>query len=337
MQRFCAVILTMLSLFWFGIAPAKDESKLIKVINLGCNTKADEDEPHLAERGLTLYYASNAEGKFDIMVAKRRSKAVEWPKGKILEDYVSTVADDRGVYATDGKLPHYLFFATKKDKETNNFDIYVAVRHDHGKAWSAPTPINSIATPADELHPWLTANGKLLYFSRKTKEGWRVYVSKRPKGTGPGGWEKPTLVEDIPAGFHHATLMPNGKKMYLQGPLGKGRWGLFVSTLGDDGWKKPEPLDEINHPKGKTGDLSPNLSRDGAVLYFASDRPGGKGGLDIYAVQTKSLPQFEPGWRCALFRVRSPRRQGGAGYLCGSDKIAQERSLVIGHYLRGHP
>jgi Tol biopolymer transport system component len=223
------------------------------------------------------------------MVARRRGKDVEWPKGKILEDYVSTPADDRSVYATDGKLPHYLFFATKKDKDSKNFDIYVAVRHLQGKAWTAPTPLNPISTPADELHPWLSNDGKKLYFSRKTKEGWRVFVSKRAKPTGPGGWEKPELIEELAAGFHHATLMPDGKKMYLQGPLEKGRWGLFVSTLGNDGWKKPLPVAELNHPDGKTGDRSPNLNRDGSVLYFSSDRPGGKGGLDIYAVRTNLL------------------------------------------------
>ena len=77
--------------------------------------------------------------------------------------------------------------------------------------------------------------------------------------------------------------------MYLQGPLEKGRWGLFVSTKTNDGWGKPEPLDTLNHPEGPTGDRSPNLSRDGSQLYFASDRPGGQGGLDLYVIATKEL------------------------------------------------
>ena len=36
-------------------------------------------------------------------------------------------------------------------------------------------------------------------------------------------------------------------------------------------------------------DRSPSLSRDGTMLYFASDRPGGKGALDLYVVRTAEL------------------------------------------------
>jgi hypothetical protein len=37
--------------------------------------------------------------------------------------------------------------------------------------------------------------------------------------------------------------------------------------------------------------MSPCLSRDGTMLYFASDRPGGKGGLDIWMIETAKLPK----------------------------------------------
>jgi hypothetical protein len=77
--------------------------------------------------------------------------------------------------------------------------------------------------------------------------------------------------------------------MYLQGPLGAGRTGLFVCTREGKGWSKPEPLEAVNDPEGKTGDRSPNLTRDDRVLYFASDRPGGKGGLDLWGIPTTAL------------------------------------------------
>jgi hypothetical protein len=77
--------------------------------------------------------------------------------------------------------------------------------------------------------------------------------------------------------------------MYLQGPLEKGRWGLFVSSKTAKGWGEPVALDLLNHPEVRSGDQSPCLSRDGSLLYFASDRPEGKGGLDLWAIPTKEL------------------------------------------------
>ncbi len=279
-----------------GVLPAPaDEPERLKPIPLTCNTEADEDEPHVADGGLTLYYSALRKAKVDIMVARRAALNKAWPKGKVLEDYVSTEGDDRSTYATEGRYPQYLYFATKKEKKGTNFDVYVAVRQDRGRAWSSPTPINPITTAADELHPWVTGDGKQLYFSRRTEEGWRVFVAKRPAAGGPQGWGKPELVKELPEDFHHATLAPDGKTMYLQGPLGKGRWGLFASTRGASGWSKPMALASLNHPDGKTGDRSPNLSRNGALLYFASDRPGGKGGLDLYAISTAQLKKKKSG------------------------------------------
>jgi hypothetical protein len=182
-----------------------------------------------------------------------------------------------------------------KGEKGDNYDLYFVSKPLSSADFTSEQGL-PFATQEDEQHPWLTGDGQALYFSRKTEEGWRVYVSSQPKGGGQFG--KPVLVEALPAGFHHATLMPDGKTMYLQGPLEKGRWGLFRSKRGpgdwrnkpEAGWGKPEELKDLN-ADGPTGDRSPNLSRDrdGLKLYFASDRTGGKGGLDLYVVSTRDL------------------------------------------------
>jgi Tol biopolymer transport system component len=292
MHRF-VVLLPALVFLVLTLAAAEPETKAPKPVNLDrLNTQADEDEPYLAGAG-SLYYALNSKGRWQLMVSTRRTANAPWQAGKEVDGYFSEKADNRGVcLTTEGRYPQYLYFATNKDPEKregrgDNFDLYVTVRQYAGAAFTAPTPVQGVDTPDDEMHPWLSVSGKELYFSRKTKEGWRVYVATT-MGAGAGNFTNPKRI-DLPPDFHHATLTPDGKTMYLQGPLEKGRWGLFRSTATGGSWSKPEPLDDLNSAEGPTGDRSPALSRDGKLLYFASDRPGGKGGLDLWAVPTAEL------------------------------------------------
>ena len=272
------------------ITEAADEVKLAKPVNLPINTKADEDDPFLSSSGLTLWYSSNADRKFDIMMAQRRTIRSAWGKGEVPDSYMRSEVDDRGGCLTrDGTYPQYLYFATLKDKDTKNFDLYVAVKQGRDKVFTEPTPVQATASDDDEMSPWLSADGKQLYFSRKTKDGWRVFVSNRARATGAQGFGAPVLVEDLPPDFHHVTLTRDGRTMYLQGPLDGGRIGLFVATKSSKGWSKPEALTMLNHPEAPTGDHSPSLSADGSMLYFVSDRPGGKGGFDIWVVRTMEL------------------------------------------------
>jgi hypothetical protein len=274
---------------------AAPETRAPKPVNLNrLNGPGDEDEPFWSSAGV-LYYATKADnGTWQLMVSTRRSPAAAWPVGKPVDGYFADTADNLGCCLTpERRYPQYLYFATNKDPEKgnrrgDNFDLYVAVKQGPRAAFTEPTPVQGVDTPADELHPWPAASGKELYFSRKTKDGWRVYVATGT-GMGAGGFSNPKPV-GLPAGFQHATLTPDGKTMYLQGPLGKGRWGLFRSTAKAGGaWTEPEALDTLNSREAPTGDRSPSLSRDGRMLYFASDRPGGKGGLDLWVVPTAEL------------------------------------------------
>jgi gluconolactonase len=278
----------------FAVYWPSEESKGVKPVHLeNVNTDKDEDDPHLSSNGLHLYYTSSDGDKSEIREAVRKSKDRRWSAGQPVAD-INVAGDCRGVFLTpDGVYPQYLFFATNKDPEKkdgrgDNLDLYFLIKQRAKADFTTPTPLHTICSPADELHPWLTPDGRKLYFSRKDPDGWHVYVASRPATKGPFG--KPTLI-DLPAGYHHATLTPDGKTMYLQGRLENDRWGLFRSTWADTKWSEPEALSMLNNGEGKVGDLSPSLSRDGATLYFASDRPGGKGGLDLWMVPTEALTQ----------------------------------------------
>ena len=59
---------------WVSPAPA-EAPKLLKPINLTVNTAADEDDPHVGPNNLQLFYVSNAQKRFHLMVSERRAVA----------------------------------------------------------------------------------------------------------------------------------------------------------------------------------------------------------------------------------------------------------------------
>ncbi len=277
-----AVFLTWLSL------SANDAPDTAKLMPLDVNSTQDEDEPHVSSNGLRLYYTVTVDGRAEIRMSERKKTDQPWPPGKPVEGLVSKGADVRGTFVSpEGKYPQYLFYASNRDplkagQKSGGMDIYFCLKQLPTSEWSVHTAIATIGTELDEMHPWLMPDGLQLYFSRKEKDGWRQYTSTKPPDGGQFG--KPVAV-GLPLNYHHATLTPDGKTMYVQGPIeekdGKIRWGLFRCTLAGKTWSKPAPLTAINGKEGNT--VSPNLSRDGTTLYFASDRPGGKGGLDLYS------------------------------------------------------
>lgn len=280
-------------------APAQDEPKLLEPVNLSFNTDKDEDDPHVSSNNLTFFYVTNANKRLEIMSSTRKTVKDAFPAGQLLTNLKSMGADFRSPFLTaDGKFPQRFYYSSNQDPLTkgakgDNYDIYFLVKIDAKAEFGSYNAVVTIGTEADEMHPWLTADERQIYFSRKTEGGWRQFVATRPPDGGQFG--QPVQLK-LPLGYHHATLTPDGKTMYLQGPVeSKGkdkRWGLFVSTsTGKDAWSRPELLVGLNHPMGARGDLSPSLSRDGATLYFASDRPGGKGGLDIWMIPTAQLPK----------------------------------------------
>jgi hypothetical protein len=304
MYRFIAVVMLVGSILAFAVpdVPGQSVTRLKPTPLKKLNTPGDEEDPYLyvSRNGKIrrLFYAARQKDRFVLMVSE--IKYGEWAPGEPVKG-LDPASDIRSPCLTlDG---HDLYCAVRtefkgpkeEDTVSLNYDLGHAINREEPTQFTAPSPMQLLATPADEAFPWITPEGRQLYFSRKTDAGWRVFVATRQGRTGP--FEEPTLIKELPANFFHATLTSDGRTMFLQGPLAKGRWGLFRSKRTRKGntwtpWSSPpDALYFLNSTpeEAPTGDTSPSLSRDDNLLYFSSDRTGGKGGRDLWVIGADRL------------------------------------------------
>lgn len=92
-----------------------------------------------------------------------------------------------------------------------------------------------------------------------------------------------------------ATFSPDGKMMVFAQSNDGSKKGylsvdLFVSYFRGGTWTEPELIRGVNN--SKADDFAPVLSPDGQTLYFASSRPGGQGGNDLYKASLGANNRF---------------------------------------------
>lgn len=263
------------------------------------NSAANEDDPCPSVDGSQFLYASDAGGTRQLFLSERKGAGEPLGAGKLVDELTGEGECRSGYLVPKGKDGwEYLYFATQyhTDKKQPNLDIYRVGRFNPLRpfqGYSAASPVQAIASEADEAYPWVAADAKELYFSRKTKEGWQLMRSMAKE---PHVFEKPEVIP-LKVGYHHAAVSRTGLVMILQGPLKRGetRQGLFICRRAtkNDAWADPKPINSLNSDEGPMGTCSPSLSGDNRYLYFASDRPGGKGGLDLYVVQVSEVSELK--------------------------------------------
>lgn len=194
---------------------------------------------------------------------------------------VKTITDSVGKYMTD------IYFMNLND--TTNFTH---------RLFS-----NNITTPFNEGPFCFSNDGKSFYYTRnihlfvKTKD-----IEKKKNNLGiffitktDTGWSniQPFAYNNEKYNVAHPTLSPDGNTLYFVSdmPNGIGKSDIYYCIKKKSQWSAPKNLGKIvnsqenefflyYHPSGR--------------LYFASDRAGGKGGLDIYYTELNNNQWQKP-------------------------------------------
>lgn len=142
---------------------------------------------------------------------------------------------------------------------------------------------------------------------QENKYNARIYKSTI---LGPGEYTSPVLYDKVKVKFDehiaNGTMSPSGG-MFVYSVCKKDKHGiikcqLYYNTIDafDNSWSESRPLpDYINTPNYTTTQASFGTNEDGQeVLYYTSDRPGGRGGMDIWYCKIKDNGTFDYAKNC---------------------------------------
>jgi outer membrane protein OmpA-like peptidoglycan-associated protein len=156
--------------------------------------------------------------------------------------------------------------------------------------------VKGVNSPFPDYGPVFSPDGKELYFTSRRSGGISNEVDDdlhffediyKASKDSLGRWGNVQMVKELSTPGHESVLSisQDGKTMIIS--KGEGNGDLFACQKGNDGkWGTPAELGKnINTDSRETGAF---LAGKGDKLYFASDRPGGFGGLDLYVSEKRS-------------------------------------------------
>lgn len=279
---------------------AKDKESfggIAEVKNLGraVNTPADEYFPYLSADGRMLLFTSrlNAFSDENIYYSLRNKEG--WSERQPLASINTPNNEGMSTLARNGHS--LLFTACQRQDAAGICDLWEATL-EGVEATNVRPASGSLNTEAWESQASLSCDGRELFFS-STRQGGHggsdLWVCQRLPG---GEWGIPENLGSVvnTAGDEEAPFISaDGQTLFFSstGHAGYGDQDLYFSRRRNDGsWSPPVNLGPpVNSPWCELGFF---VSHDGRTGYFASNKPGGEGGMDIYHFELPEVLFFQP-------------------------------------------
>lgn len=284
-------------------ADAVKNPKPFKPFNLGPGPNSADYEyfPSITADGKTLIFTRNhrqegQDAQEDFYVSQKVKD--EWQKAVPIHEINSPGNEGAPSISADGQ---YMFYAScvnmfghygdESRKGYGSCDIFFAQQSN--SMWTRPVNIGPpVNTPNWETQPSFSSDGKSLYFIRGivTREGIKdqdIYMSEiGPDGKFGAPVKLGTNINT--SGVEESVYIhPDNQTLYFTSdghPESMGGLDIYMSKRQADGnWG---PALNLGYPINTFNDENSLLvDPSGEVAYFASDREGGNGGLDLYGFE----------------------------------------------------
>ncbi len=236
--------------------------------------------------------------KSQILYEKNNTKqAVE-----ILQNVLTTNPNYTQLYYI---LGFYLFDAGNYAEALKNFDIFLEKENDEKKKIKAknykeitefrinaiknpvefePKKLQTINTNQREYYPTLSVSGNRIIFTKQTPQNGHyqedIYVSEI-KNNLPMPAKNISPLINTPANEGGCTFTLDGKTLLFTRCVPQSGCDIYITQQDHNGnWIKPQKLPSPVNTR--YGESQPSLAPDNKTLYFTSNRPGGKGKMDIW-------------------------------------------------------
>jgi outer membrane protein OmpA-like peptidoglycan-associated protein len=267
-----------------------------KPVNLGdsVNSPYDDYVNAITADEQRLYFtrklprSKNSEGQYtefneDFYFSAKTDSV--WNRAVNLGPPVNT-EDNEGAMciSPDGKFIFYA--ACNRPGGAGSCDLYWS--RNTGGLWSEPKNLGTVVNSGTwDSQPSFSSDGRTLYFA-----------SKRPGGKGSsdiwktelqpdGSWSVPENLGDsvnTPLEEMAPFIHPDNRTLYFssRGHTGMGGFDLYYTRKDIDGiWSRPV---NMGYPINSYADeITLVVNAHGDLAYISSDKPGGKGGMDIYS------------------------------------------------------
>ncbi len=273
-----AVVISFLLLSFVGANAQNGVRKWGSIINMNSiNSEMDDFAPHYNLYQSLLYFNSDRTGKTYFYVVKLDNDETD-TLPKLLKSDINDLGANQSYITSPSKDEAY-FSKYRKGVNQSYLNIYRTVYHKQN--WTNPFPVDSLAIDAFCSHVTVSPDGDVMVFAstRNSNENdidlWMSYRNEN------GNWGAPFSIDELNSRGNEITpFLHSSDTLYFasDGYEGPGGYDLFFSTRADNKWDRPRPLHHFNTEFDES-DFT--ILPDGNAV-FASNRPGGKGKLDLY-------------------------------------------------------